>query len=142
LQANNQQIAPYQQNQQRRQQQQNQNEPQESGQDRDEGSFFDRKFDRGSDGIITAAAGAALGAITARHFAGPKEFSNEAETRQGKRSKNWKVVGGAVLGAAAFNLAENKFKNYFEEQEERAEDAQTGMELVGEMVGGFGPDVM
>jgi hypothetical protein len=140
-QANNQQVAPYQQKQQQ-QQQRDQNEPQENGQGQDEGGFFQRKFDRGSDGIITAAAGAALGAITARHFGGPKEFSDEAETRQGKLSKNWKMIGGAVLGAAALNLAENKLKNSFEEQEKRNEDMETGMEFLQEMVAGFGPDVM
>jgi hypothetical protein len=148
-QANNQQVAPYQQKQQKQQQQQqpqqqqrDQKESQENGQGQDEGSFFQRKFDRGSDGIITAAAGAALGAITARHFGGPKEFSDEAETRQGKLSKNWKTIGGAVLGAAALNLAENKLKNCFEEQEKRNEDMETGMEFLQEMVAGFGPDVM
>ena len=35
-----------------------------------EQDFMRRNFDIGSDGLITGAAGAALGAITARHFGG------------------------------------------------------------------------
>ena len=140
-QANDQQVAPYQQKQQQ-QQQQNQDKGQEGAEEPDNRGFFERKFDRGSDGVITAAAGAALGAITARHFFGPKEFSQEAETRQGKLSKNWKMIGGAVLGATALNLAQNKLKTSFEEQDERNEDMETGMEFVQEMVAGFGPDVL
>ena len=130
-----------QQQQQRNQSQSQQNESQEDNQEPEKG-FFGRNFDRGSDGIITAAAGAALGAITARHFFGPKEFSKEADTQRARTSKHWKMVGGAVLGAAAFNAAETKFHNYFEEQEERHEDAAMGMETAGEMIGAMGPDVL
>ena len=109
--------------------------------DHDEGGER-RLFDKGADGFITAAAGAAMGAITARHFAGPKEFSPEEQTSKGKFAKNWKMIAGAVAGAAAFNMGEQAIKTYFEEQSEHMEDIQTGGEFLGEMVGGFAPDVL
>jgi hypothetical protein len=142
----NQQVTQYQQQRgqqqnQQQQQQRGENGSQENDQEPEPG-FFGRHFDRGSDGVITAVAGAALGAITARHFSGPKEFSKEESTQRGKNSKHWKMVGGAVLGAAAFNAGQNWFQNYFEEQEERNEDAEMGLETAGELIGAVGPDVL
>lgn len=52
------------------------------------------------------------------------------------------MIGGAVVGAAAFNIAENQITNYFEEQAERKEDMQTGGEFMGEMMAAAGPDIL
>jgi hypothetical protein len=133
-------------NQNQQQQQQSQQERRRQQQapphpDHDE-SGERRLFDKGSDGLITAAAGAAMGAITARHFAGPKDFSRAEQTPKGRYARNWKMIAGAVAGAAAFNMGEQAFKTYFEEQAEHMEDMQTGGEFVGEMIGAAAPDVL
>lgn len=137
-------AEPNDQQQQRQQLQkaQNQQQRQQEGESQEtegEGTERNSLFDRGSDGFITAAAGAALGAITARHFAHPKDFSAAENTRQGQLKKNWKMIAGAVAGAAAFNMGEQAIKTYFEEQ---AEHISEGGEFVGEMIGGFAPDIL
>ncbi|KAL1582794.1 hypothetical protein WHR41_08327 [Cladosporium halotolerans] len=75
---------------------------------RRDGNLWERNFDNSYDGIIAGAAGAALGAMTARHFGGEK-------------NRNWKVLGGAVAGAAATNAAENWYRTNSEERRARKE---------------------
>ncbi|EMC93244.1 hypothetical protein BAUCODRAFT_26568 [Baudoinia panamericana UAMH 10762] len=79
--------------------------------ERREGNFVERNFDSSYDGLIAAAAGAAIGAVTVRRFAPGEEG----------REKTLKAIGGALVGAAAFNCAENWFRVYTEEKEERQE---------------------
>lgn len=79
-----------------------------SGEKRCDANFMERHFDSSYDGLLAAAAGAAIGAITARRFAGEEK-------------RGWKTVGGAVAGAAAVNLAENHWRIYTEEKEEKKE---------------------
>lgn len=76
---------------------------------RREGNVLERNFDSSYDGIIAGVAGAAIGAMTARHFA------------NGEENRRWKVLGGAVAGAAATNVAENWYRVYTEEKHERRE---------------------
>lgn len=71
-----------------------------------DGNILERNFDSSYDGIIAGVAGAAVGAMTARHFAG-------------RENRNWKVLGGAVAGAAATNAAENWYRVRSEERRER-----------------------
>lgn len=73
---------------------------------RREGNILERNFDSSYDGIVAGVAGAAIGAMTARHFAG-------------RENRNWKVLGGAVAGAAATNAAENWYRVRSEERRER-----------------------
>ncbi|KAM0719398.1 hypothetical protein Q7P37_005303 [Cladosporium fusiforme] len=73
---------------------------------RREGNVVERNFDSSYDGIIAGVAGAAIGAMTARHFA------------KGEENRTWKVLGGAVAGAAATNVAENYYRLYTEEKHE------------------------
>lgn len=79
-----------------------------SGKPRREGNWRERHFDSSYDGLLAAAAGAAIGGITARSFAGPER-------------KGWKIAGSAVAGATAFNLAENRFRVWTEERQEKAQ---------------------
>lgn len=79
-----------------------------SGRPRKDGKWHERNFDSSYDGILAAATGAALGGITARQFGG-------------QENKGWKVAGGAIAGAAALNLAENKYRLYTEEKDEERE---------------------
>lgn len=76
---------------------------------RRDGNVLERNFDSSYDGIIAGVAGAAIGAMTARHFA------------NGEENRKWKVLGGAVAGAAATNFAENYYRIYTEEKHERRE---------------------
>lgn len=76
---------------------------------RREGNVLERNFDSSYDGIIAGVAGAAIGAMTARRFA------------TGDENRKWKVLGGAVAGAAATNVAENWYRVYTEEKHERRE---------------------
>lgn len=129
------------------QEQQRQRQRKSEPQDTSEASQERRVFDHTSDGIISAAAGAALGAITARYFASKRSFAAEAEEgrtpARDKVARNWTTIGGAVLGAAAVNMAEAQIQNYFlEEKREQMEHMQTGGELAGEMVAAVGPDVL
>ncbi|KAK1076175.1 hypothetical protein LTR48_009148, partial [Friedmanniomyces endolithicus] len=71
---------------------------------RREGNLLERNFDSSYDGLIAAAAGAALGAITARNL--DKDQFEDASV-EGKRTKILKMVGGAVAGAAVLNVGEN-----------------------------------
>ena len=79
-----------------------------SNKPRKEGNWRERNFDSSYDGLIAAAAGAAIGGLTAKYFAGDEK-------------KNWKIAGGAIAGGTAFNLAENKYRLYTEEREEEKE---------------------
>lgn len=73
---------------------------------RRDGNFAERNFDSSYDGIIAGVAGAAIGAMTARRFGGDEK-------------KGWKTLGGAAVGAVGANAAENWFRLYTEEKEER-----------------------
>ena len=85
-----------------------------SGRPRREGNFVERHFDPSYDGLIAAAAGAAIGAITARSFA-----HREGDEKQ---KKNLKTLGGALVGAAAFNTAENHYHVFTAEKQERKKE--------------------
>jgi len=82
---------------------------------RNEGSLLERHFDSSYDGIIAGVAGAAIGAITARRFGGEK-------------NSKIKVLGGAVVGAVGFNMAENHYRVFTEEREERKEKKEARAE--------------
>lgn len=82
-----------------------------SGKPRNQGNFRERHFDSSYDGIIAAVAGAAIGGITARSFGGDEK-------------KGWKIAGGALVGAAAFNSAENHYRVYTEEREEKEQERE------------------
>lgn len=82
-----------------------------SGKPRKDCNFLERNFDSSYDGLLTAAAGAAIGAMTARRFA--HKDGDE------KKRLNWKTWGGAVVGAGLFNVAENHYRVYTEEKIER-----------------------
>lgn len=134
---------PYQKQQQTQQQRPKDNQaPAQPNDDADDEDGERQYFDRSSDGLISAAAGAALGAITTRHFASPKDFSAANNTPRGRQAKNWKMLAGAVAGAAAFNMGEQAIKTYFEDQVENVEDMQSGGELLGEMMAAVGPDIL
>jgi hypothetical protein len=74
---------------------------------------LDRDFDTSFDGVIAAAAGAGIGALTARRFGG-----RDNPYKPQKKSPPWKTVGGAVVGAAAFNAAENWLRVYVDDRVE------------------------
>ncbi|KAK0363549.1 hypothetical protein LTR91_022420 [Friedmanniomyces endolithicus] len=108
---------------------------------RREGNLLERNFDSSYDGLIAAAAGAALGAITARNL--DKDQFEDASV-EGKRTKILKMVGGAVAGAAVLNVGENWYRVYTEEKEERKEEKEkegtrrereNGFKSNGEMLG-------
>ena len=68
--------------------------------------------------------------MSARHF------SDKIPGEEDKQGKRWKMVGGAVAGAAGLNLAENRYRVYTEEMEEKGKDyVDLGqpMELMGEI---------
>ncbi|KAK5117838.1 hypothetical protein LTR85_008612 [Meristemomyces frigidus] len=81
--------------------------------DRREGNFAERNFDSSYDGLLAGAAGAAIGAITARRFGGTEK-------------RGLKIIGGAVAGAAVVNSAENWFRVYTEVKEEEKGERQQG----------------
>ncbi|TKA30586.1 hypothetical protein B0A54_15171 [Friedmanniomyces endolithicus] len=124
------------------------NEPQDdnaklwySMKNRREGNLLERNFDSSYDGLIAAATGAALGAITARNL--DKDQFEDASV-ESKRTKILKMVGGAVAGAAVLNVGENWYRVYTEEKEERKEEKEkegtrrereNGFKSNGEMLG-------
>ncbi|KAK3720805.1 hypothetical protein LTR37_003468 [Vermiconidia calcicola] len=77
-------------------------------------NFFEKNFDSSYDGIFAAAAGAAIGAMTARRFA--------YKHGDAKDKQRWKALGGAAAGATAFNLAENRYRVFTEEKEVRRKE--------------------
>ncbi|KAF2767629.1 hypothetical protein EJ03DRAFT_337480 [Teratosphaeria nubilosa] len=86
---------------------------------RHDGNLIERTFDSSYDGLIAAGAGAAIGIITARSFAG-------------QENHRWKTLGSAVLGAAAFNAIENRYRIYTEEKMEmRGEREEDAVEACG-----------
>ncbi|KAK3112160.1 hypothetical protein LTR53_011842 [Teratosphaeriaceae sp. CCFEE 6253] len=84
---------------------------------RSEGNLLERNFDSSYDGLIAAAAGAALGAITARSI-----DKHQGDGQDSRQKKVLKLVGGAAAGAAVMNAGENWYRIYTEEKEERAEE--------------------
>lgn len=76
---------------------------------RQDGNFVERNFDPSYDGILAAAAGAALGAMTARRFGG-------------EMNSKLKMLGGGLAGAMAFNASENQYKIFLEEKTGKKED--------------------
>ena len=98
-----------------------------SGRPRKDCGFFEKHFDSSYDGLISAAAGAAIGAMTARHFR-----ENIPHAADKKRTALW---GGALVGAATFNMAENHFRVYTEERERKGKGEMgvaEPLELAGE----------
>ena len=94
-----------------------------SGKKRCDANILERHLDSSYDGLIAAAAGGLIGSITAARFGGPEH-------------KGWKALGGAVAGAAAFNVAENHYRVYTEERAKKKEDpwdAEPILEGAGEM---------
>jgi hypothetical protein len=76
-------------------------------------NIIERNFDSSYDGLIAAAAGGLIGAMTARRFGGYDHY-----TEDDRKKNRWKTIAGGVAGAAAFNLAENHFRVYTEERAE------------------------
>ncbi|KAF2219523.1 hypothetical protein BDZ85DRAFT_268596 [Elsinoe ampelina] len=74
-----------------------------SEKDRKDADFLEKHFDSSYDGIIAAAAGAAIGAMTANRFS--------------KERKKRNVAASAVAGAVAFNFAENHYRVFTEDEE-------------------------
>ena len=87
-----------------------------SGKPRKDCNIVERNFDSSYDGLIAAAAGGLIGAMTARRFGGYDHY-----TEEDRKKNKWKTIAGGVAGAAAFNLVENHFRVYTEEREERKE---------------------
>lgn len=79
-------------------------------------NVLERNFDSSYDGLIAAAAGGLIGAMTARRFGGYDHY-----TEEDRKKNRWKTIAGGVAGAAAFNLAENQFRVYTEEREVKKE---------------------
>lgn len=112
---------------------------------RKDGNILERTFDSSYDGLFAAAAGAAIGAMTARHFREKIPGCSNLENPHGKSSldpkeekmkKRLALVGGAVVGAAGFNAAENRFRVFTEDRVERGKDDMEiapAMELAGEV---------
>ena len=88
-----------------------------SGKPRKDCNIIERNFDSSYDGLFAAAAGGLIGAMTARRFGGYDHY-----TEEDRKKNKWKTLGGAAVGAAAFNLAENRYRVYTEEKEERREE--------------------
>ncbi|PNS21544.1 hypothetical protein CAC42_903 [Sphaceloma murrayae] len=75
-----------------------------SQKERKDADFLERNFDSSYDGLIAAAAGAALGAMTANRF-----------SKEEHRHRN--IAGSAIAGAIAFNFAENSYSRFIEDDE-------------------------
>lgn len=71
--------------------------------------FFDKNFDQGFEGFLTAAAGAGIGAISAHKF-------GHGDSHGRKGSDRWKTIGGGVAGAAMGNAAGKRWKQYEEDK--------------------------
>ena len=100
-------------------------QPQQSKRDRVDRVLH--SFDYKSvDGFITAAAGAGIGAITARNF-GKNDNPYKCSER---KQVEWKTVGGAVIGALAGNAAFGKLKNKLgdKEDEQKQKEISEGRE--------------
>lgn len=102
---------------------------------RKDGNFVQRNFDSSWDGIIAAGAGAAIGAITVRQTL-PFETSEEARESHKKKNRI-KMIGAAVVGAAALNSAENWFRVWAEGHEEGSEWANIAGEACCEGLDNF-----
>jgi len=79
-----------------------------SGQKRKDANFIERNFDSSYEGVTAAIAGGLIGGMTARRFA-------EGENKAGK------TIAAAAVGAASFNAAENWYRVFTAEREERKE---------------------
>lgn len=109
---------------------------------RKDGTFFERNFDTSWDGLIAASAGAALGVVTVKRWHDyevmDKDIPTEEEEKQRKNVRRLKMLGGAVVGAAAVNSAENWFRVWTEEKAERREGMMECIEMCSKGVGEFG----
>ncbi|KAF4548420.1 Hypothetical protein D9617_28g065260 [Elsinoe fawcettii] len=84
-----------------------------SEKERKDADFMEKHFDSSYDGIIAAAAGAAIGAMTANRFT--KDEHHKKRT----------VAASAVAGAVAFNFAENHYRVFVEDEEYFKEKVKT-----------------
>ncbi|RMY72565.1 hypothetical protein D0864_10398 [Hortaea werneckii] len=94
-----------------------------SERDRRDANIVEKTFDSSYDGLLAGAAGAAIGALTARHFA------------EDNKNRKWKTLGAAVAGGAAFNAAENRYRVYTEDRQSKGKDyyeAAGPMDFVGQ----------
>lgn len=68
--------------------------------DRNAEEFFNKNFDRSSNGAIAAAAGAGLG------YWATKKFGGGGDPHRPRDKNNWRSIGGGVAGAALGNAVE------------------------------------
>ena len=83
--------------------------------ERDVDTFFHKHFDTSYEGIFSATAGAAVGALAAQRL--NRDKPHQDGLKQG--SGGWKTLGGAVIGAAAANAAEHRYREYTEDKDDR-----------------------
>lgn len=77
--------------------------------DGDVRSRVQKNFDASGNGVLAAAIGAGLGAITARRF-DKNHYDAPSEQRDGRQ--RWKTVGGAVVGGLVANAAEERYRRW------------------------------
>lgn len=75
--------------------------------------FFNKNFDRSSNGAIAAAAGAGLGYYTARKFGG-------GDPHRPRDKNNWRTIGGGVAGAALGNALEKRWHDREDKRRQRS----------------------
>jgi hypothetical protein len=73
-------------------------------------------FDSSGNGILAAAAGAGIGAITARRFADRNPYDSRSHEASGR--ERLKTLGGAIAGGLIANAAEERFRRWTAEKEE------------------------
>jgi len=102
-----------------------------TGQDRDEANFVEKHFDSSPDGLLAAAAGAAIGAMGVNRL-GLGYSATEEDSRAQTKKQRWKTIAGAVVGAAAFNVGEAYLRVKMEKDEDKKENLMTGIEAICE----------